>query len=118
MSKRADHRARYIEGWNTLDAEKLLASVSEDFRFDDPDDPAPVTKAALADYLPRWHAKARALGGRFAFEESDKVVQDRGGVLLEWYWWKLAGTAVEGSALIKTTDEGVVYERLAYYRAP
>ena len=118
MTKRARHRARYIEGWNTLDAEKLVASVTDDFLFDDPDDPAPVTKAELAAYMPRWYEKARALGGRFEFEETDKVVQDKDGVLLEWYWWKLAGTGVEGSAVIKTTDEGVVYERLTYYRAP
>ena len=94
------------------------AASGDDFLFDDPDDPAPVTKAELAAYMPRWHEKAAALGGRFEFEETDKVVQDKDGVLLEWYWWKLAGTGVEGSAVIKTTDEGVVYERLTYYRAP
>ena len=74
MSKRAQHRARYIEGWNTMDADKLLASVSDDFLFDDPAEPAPITKAALVDYMPRWPQKAGLLGAKFAFAIVDKVV--------------------------------------------
>jgi hypothetical protein len=45
-------------------------------------------------------------------------VQDKDGVLLEWYWWKLTGTDVEGAAVIKTIDEGVEYERLFYFKTP
>jgi hypothetical protein len=118
MSERERHRARYIEGWNTMDAEKLLSSVADGFLFDDPADPAPITKAELAGYMPRWPEKARALGAAFAFEMTDRVVQDDGEVLLEWYWWRLIGTEVEGSAVIKTSDEGVLSERLTYRRTP
>ena len=118
MSKRAEHRARYIEGWNTMDADKLLASVAEDFVFDDPAEPEPVTKATLAAYMPVWPEKAARLGARFDFEISEKTVQDEDGFLTEWYWWRLAGTEVEGTAVIKTGDEGVIFERLAYYRTP
>jgi hypothetical protein len=118
MSRRAQLRALYIEGWETMDAEKLISAVADDFEFDDPADPEPITKATLVDYMPRWPAKAEALGGAFAFDIVDKVVQDEGGVLLEWYWWRLAGTDVEGTAVIKTTDEGVVFERLTYYKSP
>ncbi len=118
MSKRAQLRARYIEGWNTMDAEQLLASVTDDFLFDDPAEPEPVTKAMLAAYMPRWPEKAGALGATFQFDMVDKVVQDEAGVLLEWYWWRLTGTEVEGTAVIKTGDKGVISERLAYYRTP
>ena len=118
MSKRARLRAQYIEGWETMDAEKLVSSVAESFEFDDPAEPEPVTKASLVDFMTRWPAKAQALGGRFAFDIVVKVVQDRDGVLLEWYWWRLAGTDVEGAAAIKTTDEGVLFERLAYFKSP
>ena len=103
MSKRARHRARYVEAWNAMDAEKLLASVADDFLFDDPTDAQPVTKAALAAYLPKWPAKAAALGAAFEFEIVDKVVRDDGRLLLEWYWWRLIGADVEGSAVIKTS---------------
>ena len=118
MSRRAQLRALYIEGWETMDAEKLVSAVADGFEFDDPADPEPVTKAMLVDYMPRWPEKAESLGGEFAFDIIDKVVQDEDGVLLEWYWWRLAGTDVEGAAVIKTTDEGVVSERLTYYRSP
>ena len=118
MSRRARHRARYIEGWNSMDAEKLLESITDDFVLDDPTDPEPVTKATLVAYMPSWPEKARALGAGFEFEIIDRVVQDRDGVLLEWYWWQLVGTDVEGSAVVKTSDAGVMSERLTYFRTP
>ena len=101
-----------------MDAAKLVSAVADDFVFDDPAEPGPVTKADLARYLPVWPEKARELGAEFDFHIVDKVVQDRDGVLLEWYWWRLRGAEVEGAALIKTTDAGVVSERLSYYRTP
>ncbi len=118
MSRRAQLRALYIEGWETMDAGKLVSAVADGFEFDDPADPEPVTKATLAAYMPRWPEKAEALGGTFVFDITDKVVRDEDGVLLEWYWWRLAGTDVEGAAVIKTTDEGVISERLTYYKSP
>jgi len=118
MTERARHRARYIEGWNTMDAEKLLTSITDGFVFDDPAEPGPITKETLLDYMPRWPEKAAALGAAFEFDIVDKVVQDKDGVLLEWYWWRLTGTDVEGSAVIKTTDEGVASERITYYKTP
>ncbi len=101
-----------------MDAALLLSTVSEDFLFDDPADPAPVTKAGLVAYMPHWPAKAEALGAAFDFDMSDKSVLDRGGILLEWYWWKLVGTVVEGSAVSRTSDRGVESERVTYYRCP
>ena len=62
--------------------------------------------------MPKWPAKAAALGAAFEFEIVDKVVRDDDGLLLEWYWWRLVGADVEGSAVIKTSDEGVMSERL------
>ncbi len=117
-SPRARHRARYIEGWDTMDGAKLLASVTDDFLFDDPVDPAPIGKAGLIAYMPVWPARAEALGGRFEFEIAKKLVRDEHGILLEWYWWRLAGTTVEGAAVIETSDLGVASERLTYFRTP
>ncbi|MFP6731916.1 MAG: hypothetical protein VCD50_17405 [Alphaproteobacteria bacterium] len=118
MSKRAQHRARYIEGWNSMDAGKLLSSTTENFVFDDPADPAPITKVDLVRYMPVWVERAQRLGGTFEFDITDKVVMDEAGILLEWYWWQLTGIDVIGSAIIKTSDEGVFSERITYYRTP
>ncbi len=51
MSKRAELRALYIEGWNKMDAEKLVSAVADDFLFDDPADPEPVTKVGVRRLL-------------------------------------------------------------------
>ncbi len=118
MSLRRDHRARYIEGWNTMDAARLLASITDDFVFDDPADPAPITREGLVAYMPVWPERAAGLGGSFDFEMTDRVVQDQGGFLTEWYWWRLTGTGVTGSALIRTCDAGVMYEKLTYFQTP
>lgn len=63
MSKRAEHRARYIEGWDSMDAGKLLASIADGFIFDDPADPRPVNKATLVAYMAVWPRRAALLGG-------------------------------------------------------
>lgn len=118
LSLRARLRARYIEGWNSMDADLLLSTVTDDFYFDDPADPAPITKAGLADYMPHWPAKTKALGATFDFDMTDRSVLDRDGILLEWYWWKLIGTEVEGTAVIRTSDQGVESERLTYFSCP
>lgn len=101
-----------------MDAELLLSAVSEGFIFDDPAEREPFTKLKLMNYMPTWPKKAKALGAEFEFEITDKVVQDKDGILLEWYWWRLIGIDVEGTAVIKTTDKGVEYERFAYYKTP
>ncbi len=101
-----------------MDAGKLMASITDDFVFDDPADPAPITKDGLVAYMPVWPARTANLGVTFDFEITDKVVQDTDGVLTGWYWWRLTGTQVSGSALIKTSDAGVMFEGLTYYRTP
>jgi len=118
MTPREAHRARYIEGWDFTDPEKLLTSITPDFCFDDATDPAPITPATLVAYMPVWPKKAAALGGSLDFEMTSRTVEDRDGILTEWYWWVLKGTAAEGSALIRTCDDGVMFEGLTYFRSP
>ena len=101
-----------------MDPERLVASITDDFRFDDPADPEPVTKETLVAYMPVWPEKAAALGGRFDFEMTSRIVNDTDGILTEWYWWILKGTSAEGAALIRTSDQGVMFEGLTYFRSP
>ena len=115
MSKRIELRARYIEGWYELDAEKLLASTTQDFIFDDPLETQPVVRSDLAGYLARWNERAQAAGSTNQWQLSDEVRQDKDGVLTDWEWWELVGTDLRGSALIKTNDYGVFLERITYF---
>ena len=118
MSKRAYYRALYGEAWKTMDAEKMLSAVADGFVLNDPALPEPVTKATLVEYVTSWNERVKAAGATGEMEISDIVAQDKDGVLLEWNWWKFPGTDMEGAGMIKTTDEGVAYERMAYYTAP
>jgi hypothetical protein len=118
MSKRWDHLNAYVEGWRSMNCALVLGALADGFVFDDPALPEPVTKTTMAEYMSSWEARTKALSGTWRYDNSDEVVQDRDGVLLRWKWWRFTGTGIQGSALTKTTDDGMIYERIAYYTAP
>jgi hypothetical protein len=35
--------------------------------------------------------------------------------LTAWCWWKILGTDIQGSGLIKVGAEGILSERITYY---
>ena len=115
MSRRVQMRELYIAGWYELDADKLLASTRDDFVFDDPMEPEPVGRAELANYMHRWDSRTRALGSNNQWRLTEEVRQDRDGFLIDWEWWELLDTPLQGAAVIKTSDEGVVFERITYF---
>ena len=118
MSRRPHYRTLYGEGWKTMNVEKMLSAVADGFVLNDPAWPEPVTKATLAAYLAGWEERTKAAGATGEMEISDIVIQDEGGLRVEWNWWSFPGTDIEGAGLLKVTDEGVVSERVAYYVAP
>lgn len=115
MSKRVELRSLYIRGWYELDAEKLLSSTTKNFIFDDPFEAQPIHRDELVNYIYRWGERTRAAGSSNQWILSDEIRQDKHGVLTDWEWWELTGTDLQGSALIKTTDEGVYLERITYF---
>jgi len=115
MTTRFELRTRYIEGWYELDADKLVSSTSHDFIFDDPAEPAPVSRESLAEYMIGWDNRTRSLGSTNVWALSDEVCQDRDGILTDWEWWELAGTDLCGMAIVKTRDDGVFFERITYF---
>ena len=115
MAKRHDLRQRYMEGWYEMDIEKLQSSVAPGFVFDDPVEPEPVTRDMLAGYMERWDRRTRAAGSTNEWLLTDHVRKDKDGVLTDWSEWALVGTALRGMELVKTTDEGVLLERITYF---
>ncbi len=81
MADRFQHRQNYIDGWYELDADKLEASVTEDFFFDDPAMPQLINKASLRQYMHDWDSRVTAAGGTGEWELSDVVNIDDGGIL-------------------------------------
>ena len=39
-------------------------------------------------------------------------------VLTDWEWWELKGSGLSGMAMVKTRDDGVFFERIAYFDRP
>lgn len=115
MSKRREHLTAYVEGWRSMNVERVLSALAEGFVFDDPARSEPVTKATMSDYMASWEKRTTASSGPWRYEDSHQVVEDRDGVLLRWKWWHIAGSDIQGSALTKTSDEGMLFERIAYY---
>ena len=115
MSDRAKNRRDYEEGWDTWNAELLISTLAEDFVFDDPAMPEPVTKANMLDYMMGWRDRVKQLGGTGEIESTERVTIDEDGAIVAWNWWSFVGTKYEGSAVTRTTDDGVQYERITYY---
>ena len=115
MSKRTKKRSDYEEGWDTWNVDLLLSTLADDFVFDDPALPEPVTRANMADYMMSWEDRVKQLGGTGEIESTERVTVDEDGAIVAWNWWSFVGTKYEGSAVTRTTDEGVQYERITYY---
>jgi len=113
MARRHDLRALYITGWYERDVDKLLATTADDFVFDDPAEPAPITRSGLAAYMQRWLART---GGENNWRLTHEVRQDKDGVLTDWEWWEVLGTDMEGTAVVMTGDQGVQLERITYFK--
>ena len=115
MSVREAKRKAYGKGWDTWDAEVLLSSLANRFVFDDPAIPEPVNATGMVEYMVSWKERVKTLGGTGEIGSRDRVTIDRDGAIISWHWWSFVGTKYEGSAVTRTADEGVQYERIAYY---
>ena len=114
-SKRIELRENYIQGWYQMDIDRLLATTTADFIFDDPAQPEPVTRATLADYMQHWDTRAGTLGGDNEWSLTHLSRIDENGVLTDWEWWQVAGTSIQGAAVVITGDDGVQLERITYF---
>jgi hypothetical protein len=98
-----------------LNAELLLSTTAESFIFDDPVEPEAVNRAMLTAYMHRWDERMRALGGDKQWVLTHQTRQDKDGILVDWEWWEVSGTSLQGAAVILTSDAGVLLERITYF---
>lgn len=114
-SSRIELRERYMEGWYRMDLELLLETTSAEFIFDDPVEPQPVTRVTLKDYMLRWDHRTRSAGGNNQWVLTHATRNDIDGVLIDWEWWQVVGTELQGAAIVLTGDSGVSLERITYF---
>ena len=48
-------------------------------------------------------------------EFTEVVTQEEQGVLTVWNWWAVPSPPMQGSALFKVSDQGVLWERLCFF---
>jgi hypothetical protein len=118
MSRRQQFLESYLQGWEEMNADTVISSLADDFNYIDPSMPTPITKAMMRDYMILWAERAAALGGTGELTLANTVTQDQASELLSWTWWHFNGTDVQGAALIKVGDQGVLFEKIAFYKAP
>ena len=113
-----DHLGSYAEGWSNGVLDTIMGAVTGSFVFDDPN-AGKIAKADLAAYFAGMTELVASIRGSNYdgpfMELSEVVTKDEDGVLTASCWWAVPGTDIQGSGLIKVTDEGVISERLAYY---
>jgi len=118
MSQRLDVMHYWIDAVRAMKPAKALEVAAPDFRFYDGTLSAPVTRDNFSEYLLGWESRMRSIGGTGRYEVIDEIIQDSDDVLRKWGWWQFIGTEVQGAAVLKITDQGVSFEKIAYYRAP
>jgi len=114
-SKRLELRESYIQGWDDMDLERLLATTAPNFFFDDPVQPKAVDHTALVSHMQRWNARMRALGGNNEWQLTHRLRDDAGSILTDWEWWQVIGTETQGAVPILTIDDRVLLERITYF---
>jgi hypothetical protein len=99
---RADHLGAYAVGWTN-------------------GDPAAILKGDFAAYFAELKETLDTIRGgtpqQTFIDLTEIVTNDEGGVLTAWCWWSFPGTDIQGSGLLKVSDDGVVSERITYYTA-
>ena len=117
---RADHLGAYAGGWTNGDPAAILAATADGYVFDDPNAGA-IAKGDFAAYFAELKEMLDTIRGDTAqqtfIDLTEIATNDEGGVLTAWCWWSFPGTDIQGSGLLKVSDDGVVSERIAYYTA-
>ena len=116
----ADHLGAYAGGWTNGDAAAILAAVSDGFVFDDPN-AGQIAKDDFEAYLAQVKETVESLRGGSDhpnfMDLTEVVTSEEGGVVTAWCWWSIPGTDIQGSGLIKVSNDGVISERITYYTA-
>ncbi|MFC1681557.1 hypothetical protein ACFL1S_07240 [Pseudomonadota bacterium] len=62
-----------------------------------------------------WQDRVASPDGTGEIGSRNRATIDQDGAIVSWHWWSFDGTEFEGTAVTRTIDEGVQYERDTYY---
>jgi hypothetical protein len=107
----------YLEGWRTGDAARCLQSTTEAFFYDDPAT-GRIKRENFIEFVEDFKAAGAELSGGpvpSPFLQYSDVTILEGSPSTAWCWWQVTGTDLQGAALIRFDDGGVLSERIAYF---
>ena len=108
----------YLAGWKLGDGELSLSATAEDFYYDDPNT-GRIQRDDFVDFVNDFKSAAVEMGAekdaKPFLDYCDTVIKDDEIPATVWCWWQARGTALQGSAVIKVGEEGVLSERIAYF---
>lgn len=108
----------YLKGWELGDAALSLSATADSFHYDDPNT-GRISREQFVDFVNDFKRAAETMGGTKNANPfllyTDTVFDLDTSPATVWCWWQAAGTDLQGCALIKVDDSGVLHEKIAYF---
>ena len=108
----------YLKGWELGDGALSLSVTAESFCYDDPNT-GRIPRHEFAQFVEDFKTAAIEMGGEENanpfLQYTDVVIKDDVSPATVWCWWQAVGTALQGCALVKVGEEGVLHEKIAYF---
>ena len=114
----SDFIETYLTGWKLGDGELSLSATADDFYYDDPNT-GRIQREGFVEFVNDFKSAAVEMGAeenaRPFLDYCDTVIKDDELPATVWCWWQARGTSLQGSAVIKVGERGVMSERIAYF---
>ncbi|MGK0399054.1 MAG: hypothetical protein ACJA0I_001352 [Gammaproteobacteria bacterium] len=108
----------YLKGWKLGDGKLSLTATADGFHYDDPNTER-IQRHELVQFVNDFKSAAVEMGAEENANPfliySDVVIDYNTNPVTVWCWWQPNGTDLQGSALIKVGEAGVLYEKIAYF---
>ena len=108
----------YLKGWELGDGALSLGATANSFCYDDPNTgriPRDEFVAFVEDFKRAAIEMGAAENANPFLRYSDIVIKDDELPATVWCWWQAVGTELQGSALVRVGEEGVLHEKIAYF---
>jgi len=108
----------YLQGWELGEGALSLSVTADSFCYDDPNT-GRIERHDFVEFVEDFKRGAIAMGGAENanpfLQYSDVVIKDDELPATVWCWWQAVGTELQGSALVKAGEQGVLHEKIAYF---
>jgi hypothetical protein len=108
----------YLKGWETGNGELSLTVTADSFHYDDPNTKR-IQRHELVQFVNDFKSAVVAMGAEEHVNPfliySDVVIDYNTSPVTVWCWWQANGTDLQGCALVKVAEEGVLHEKIAYF---